>query len=41
MDDPSLRLAIMGAAASIIAVGIVLLKELKSRSLIPREPHVN
>ena len=41
MDDPSLRLAIMGAAASVIAVGIVLLKELRSRSVIPREPHVN
>uniref|UniRef100_A0A2N9H6W8 Uncharacterized protein n=2 Tax=Fagus sylvatica TaxID=28930 RepID=A0A2N9H6W8_FAGSY len=41
MDDPSLRLAIMGAAASVFAVGIVLLKELRSRSVIPREPHVN
>ena len=41
MDDPSLRLAIMGAAASVFAVGIVLLKELRSRSVIPREPQVN
>jgi hypothetical protein len=41
MDDPSLRLAIMGAAASVFAVGIVLLKELRSRSVIPKEPHVN
>ena len=41
MDDPSLRLAIMGATASVFAVGIVLLKELRSRSVIPREPHVN
>ena len=34
MDDPSLRLAIMGVAASVIAIGIVLLKELRSRSVI-------
>ena len=31
----------MGAAASVIVVGIVLLKELRSRSVIPKEPHVN
>jgi hypothetical protein len=35
MDDPSLRLAIMGAAASVFAIGIVLLKELRSRSVYP------
>jgi hypothetical protein len=31
----------MGAAASVIVVGIVLLKELRSRSVIPRELYVN
>ena len=41
MDDPSLRLVIMGAAASVIVVGIVLLKELRFRSIISKEPYVN
>ena len=37
MDDPSLRLVIMGATASVIVVGIVFLKELRFRSVISRE----
>ena len=41
MDNPSLFAAVMGAATSIIALGVVLLKGLRSRSVIPREPHVN
>ena len=41
MDNPSLPAAIMGATTSVIALGIVLLKELRSRCVIPREPHVN
>ena len=31
----------MGATTSVIALGVVLLKGLRSRSVIPREPHVN
>ena len=41
MDNPSLLVAIMGAATSVIALDIVLLKGLRSRCVIPREPHVN
>ena len=41
MDNPSFPAAIMGATTSVIALGIVLLKELRSRCVIPREPHVN
>ena len=41
MDNPSLLVAIMGAATSIIALDIVLLKGLRSRCVIHREPHVN
>ena len=41
MNNPSLPAAIMGATTSVIALGIVLLKELRSRCVIPREPHVN
>ena len=41
MDNPSLSAAIMGVATSVIALGVVLLKGLRSRSVIPREPHVN
>lgn len=41
MDNPSLPAAIMGAATSVIALGVVLLKGLRSRRVMPREPHVN
>ncbi|XP_050264154.1 protein ALP1-like [Quercus robur] len=41
MDNPSLPAAIMGAATSVIALGVVLLKGLRSRRIMPREPHVN
>ena len=41
MDNPSLFVAVMGAATSIIALGVVLLKGLRSRSVIPRELYVN
>ena len=41
MDNSSLFAATMGAATSVIALGVVLLKGLRSRSVIPREPHVN
>ncbi|XP_050259111.1 protein ALP1-like [Quercus robur] len=41
MDNPSLPVAIMGAATSVIALGVVLLKGLRSRRIMPREPHVN
>ena len=41
MDNPSLPTAIMGAATSVIALGVVLLKGLRSRRVMPREPHVN
>ena len=41
MDIPSLPAAIMGATTSVTALGVVLLKGLRSRSVIPREPHVN
>ena len=41
MDNPSLPVAIIGAATSIIALGVVLLKGLRSRCVIPREPHGN
>ena len=41
MDNPSLFAAVMGAATSIIALGVVLLKGLRSRSVIPRELYVN
>ncbi|XP_030922845.1 protein ANTAGONIST OF LIKE HETEROCHROMATIN PROTEIN 1-like [Quercus lobata] len=41
MDNPSLPTAIMGAATSVITLGVVLLKGLRSRRVMPREPHVN
>ena len=41
MDNPSLPATIMGAATSVIALGVVLLKGLRSRRVMPREPHVN
>ena len=41
MDNPLLPAAIMGATTSVIALGVVLLKGLRSRRVIPREPHVN
>ena len=41
MDNPSLPAAIMGAATFVIALGVVLLKGLRSRRVMPREPHVN
>ncbi|KAL0013362.1 hypothetical protein SO802_000431 [Lithocarpus litseifolius] len=41
MDNPSLLAAIMGAATFIITLGVVLLKGLRSRRVMPREPHVN
>ena len=41
MDNPSLPATIMGAATSVIALGIILLKGLRSRRDMPREPHVN
>ena len=41
MDNPTLPAAIMGATTSVIALGVVLLKGLRSRSVIPKEPHVN
>ena len=41
MDNPSLPTAIMGVATSVISLGVVLLKGLRSRRVMPREPHVN
>ena len=41
MDNPSLPATIMGAATSVIALGVVLLKGLRSRRVMPREPRVN
>ena len=41
MDNPSLPATIMGVATSVIALGVVLLKGLRSRRVMPREPHVN
>ena len=40
MDNPSLPATIMGAAISVIALGVVLLKGLRSKRVMPREPHV-
>ena len=41
MDNPSLPAAITGAATSVISLGVVLLKGLRFRRVMPREPHVN
>ena len=41
MDNPSLPIAIIGAATSVIGLGVVLLKGLRSRRVMRREPHVN
>ena len=41
MDNPSLPVAIMRAAISVIAFGVVLLKGLRSRRVTPKVPHVN
>lgn len=41
MDNSSLPAVIMEATTSVIALGVVLLKGLRSRRVIPREPHVN
>ena len=41
MDNPSLPTAIMGATTSVIALGVVLLKGLRFKCVIPKEPHVN
>ena len=41
MDSPSLPAAIMGATTSVIALGVVLLKGLRFRRVIPKEPHIN
>ena len=41
MDNPSLSAPKMGAATSVIGLDVVLLKGLRSKSVIPREPHVN
>ena len=41
MDNPALPVAIMGATTSIIALGVILLKGLRFRRVIPKEPHVN
>lgn len=41
MDNSSLPAVIMEATTSVIALGVVLLKGLRSRRVMPREPHVN
>lgn len=41
MDNKQIEAAIMGAAASIIAVGIVVLKDDRCRNFIAREPPIN
>ncbi|XP_038685894.1 protein ALP1-like [Tripterygium wilfordii] len=41
MDDNQIRTSIMGSAASVIAVGLVVLRKLGSTNSIPREPHVD
>ena len=41
MDNPSLPTVLMGAATSVIGLGVVLLNGLRSRRVMPREPHVN
>ena len=41
MDNPSLSAPKMGAATSVIGLDVVLLKGLRSKSVIPRELHVN
>lgn len=40
IDDPKIRAAV-AAGASVMAVGLVVLKDLRSRKFIPREPRVN
>ena len=41
MDNPSLSAPKMRAATSVIGLDVVLLKGLRSKSVIPRELHVN